>query len=275
MERIETVDDPRVAAYRNLRERTLRGESIFIAEGRLVAERLLESDYEAASVFCSDEYADEFQQKAGADVPVYVATEKLLLEVAGFPFHRGVLAAGRRPPPLTLDEMMAPVSHVTDTGEGTAAVGRWIICPHVTNQENMGLVFRTAAAFGVDGIVLGHRCCDPLSRRCLRTSMGAVFRVPFIRGDDLLEELRSLKRRWGVELFAAVLDQQAERLDEVCWPARAGILLGHEFEGLGPQWLAECDRRVTIPMQPGTDSLNLGVAAGIFVYAMTRRNAGF
>jgi tRNA G18 (ribose-2'-O)-methylase SpoU len=128
-----------------------------------------------------------------------------------------------------------------------------------------------AAGFGVDGVVLGERCCDPFSRRCLRVSMGAVLAMSFVKSANQLADLRSLKGRWHIELLAAVLDDRAERLAGLHWPRRAGVLFGNESEGLRDQWLAECGRKVTIPMRTGVDSLNLGVAAGVFVYEMMKR----
>ena len=270
MERIESSDDPRVAAFRGLRDRTLRGESVFVAEGRWLVQRLLASDYPALAVFVSDEYAGEFLPLVPPDVPIYVARESLLLDVVGFKFHRGVLALGQRRPPLALENLAARVpGHSTARGE-FADGWRLVVCPEITKPENMGLVFRAAAGFGLHGIVLGERSCDPFSRRCLRVSMGAVFRVPFARSTDVVADLRRLKDRYTVTLMAAVLDPQAQPLDAVLWPARAAVLIGNESDGLRDRCLALCDDRVTIPMQPGTDSLNLGVAAGIFVYEMMR-----
>jgi len=146
-----------------------------------------------------------------------------------------------------------------------------IVCPQITQAENLGLVFRTAAGFGVDGILLGQQCCDPFSRRCLRLSMGGVLAVPFVRSEDLLLDLNRLKHQWGFDRVATVLDPRAERLPDAAWGPRTALVFGNEFEGLSGEWLAACDRRVTIPMQPGTDSLNLGVAAGIFVYELKKR----
>lgn len=267
MQWIESIDDPRVAAYRNLPQRTLRGESIFVAEGRLLAERLLESEHRAESVFVSEEFADEFRPLVGDAVPLYVAREALLVEVVGFKFHRGVLAAGRRGKSPTLDELVGR--------EPIESPVSLLICPEVTQPENLGLIFRSAAGFGVDGLLLGRACCDPLSRRCLRTSMGGVLRVPYRESPDLSADVRRLQERWGVELLAAVLDEQAEKLDQLRWPPRVAVLFGQEFGGLSSQWLSAADRRVTIPMQPGTDSLNLGVAAGIFIYEMKKETARF
>jgi tRNA G18 (ribose-2'-O)-methylase SpoU len=262
MERITSIDDPRVEAYRNLRDRTLRGESIFLAEGELVAERLLASQYGAESLLVSDQFAEKFQRLAADRVPVYVGRESLLKEIVGFNFHRGVLAVGRRPARYRrLDELMRPLE--------LAKTLSLVICPEVTKPDNLGLIFRSAGALGIDGVILGDRCCDPFSRRTLRVSMGASLHVPFIRSPDLVADLRCLRSRWGVELLGTVLDPKAERLAELRWPPRAGVLMGNETAGLGHECLGLCDRLVTIPMHPEVDSLNLGVAASVFLYDLT------
>jgi tRNA G18 (ribose-2'-O)-methylase SpoU len=149
-----------------------------------------------------------------------------------------------------------------------------VVLPAVTKPENLGLVFRSAAALGVSSLILGRHTCDPLSRHCLRVSMGAVLEVPFTRSEDMLRDLQALRRTWRFELVAAVLDSAAEQLDASRLAPRTALVFGNEFDGLTPAWLAECDRRVTIPMSQSVDSLNLGVAAGIFIHhwSATRRN---
>ena len=223
---------------------------------------MLESDYQTESVFVAEELAAQVAPLVGDRTPLYVAALSLLVEIVGFPFHRGVLGCGRRPPSKTLAELMTPI----DSSQSLALV----VCPEVNDSENLGLIFRTAAGLGVNGVLLGQRCCDPLSRRSLRLSMGGVLGVPFTRPQNLLEDLQMLKSRHGVELLATVLDDRAEPIGQVRWPPRAGLLLGNEAEGLSDDYLSLCDRRVTIPMRPGTDSLNVGVAAGIFIYEMMR-----
>jgi len=261
MQRIDSLDDPRVAIYRNLRDRTLRGESIFVTEGAVLTRRLLASRYEAESLLVTEEFCDEFQNLA-PQVPLYVAAKKLLLEIVGFPFHRGVLGAGRRGPGLELAELMA--------GRDPHAPLKMIVCPEITKPENMGLIFRSAGALGLDAVLLGQRSCDPFSRRCLRCSMGGVFDLPWVKSTDVLADLHQAKQQYGLQLWAAVLGPQAHRLDQVDWPDRVGLLIGNEFEGLHADCLALCDRQITIPMQPGVDSLNMGVAAGIFMYEMKK-----
>lgn len=263
MQRIESIDDPRIAPFRNLRDRTLRGEEIFLTEGREVTLRLLESPFVTESIFASDAFAPEFERLVGDRVPVYVGREELLSEVVGFKFHRGVLAIGRRCEPLAFDDLLVRLAAKPRV--------RLVVCPEITKPENMGLILRSAGAFGLDGMLVSGQSCDPFSRRSLRVSMGGILRVPFVKTPHLLADLKRLKQLCGVELAAAVVDPEAEPIADVSWPARAGVLMGNEFTGLTEAWLDLCDRRVTIPMLPDVDSLNLGVSAGIFLYEMTRR----
>jgi tRNA G18 (ribose-2'-O)-methylase SpoU len=262
MQSIVSLNDPRVAPYRNLRERTLRGENLFIAEAVLVVRRLIESDYQVESILATGEHAERFRTLVGDEVPIYVADRSLMAEIVGFPFHRGALAVGCRHQPPSIAAVMERLEEKSP----------WtlIVCPEATQAENLGMVFRTAAAFGVDAVVLGPGSCDPFCRRALRTSMGNVLRVPFVRSADLAADLRVIKERYGVRLAATVLGGGAELLPTVVWPERVGLMLGNEFAGLGDEWLDLCDHKITIPMAPGTDSLNLGVAAGVFVYERMR-----
>jgi tRNA G18 (ribose-2'-O)-methylase SpoU len=275
---VHTLDDPRLAPYRNLRDRTLRGERMFVAEGRLLVERLLASRFEVESLLVAEPLAAEYAQRVPERVPVYVAPASLLQSIIGFHLHQGVLAVGKRQTEMSLDEMFGGAdcqSAGLDTSAtcATSPLGI-VVCPAITKPENMGLVFRVAAGLGVDGLLLGPQCCDPFSRRCLRVSMGAVFTAPYRKSPDLTTDLALLRDRWGVEILAAVLDERAVPLPSVCWPGRAAVMLGNEFEGLDDRWLAYCSQRVTIPMARQTDSLNLGVAAGIFVYEMMSRRSG-
>ena len=194
------------------------------------------------------------------NVPVYTAPRRCSARIIGFHLHQGVLAAGRRRPEMTLHEMLGPAD---DRPLGI------IICPRITKPENMGLIFRVAAGLGADGLLLGPECCDPFSRRCLRVSMGAVS-GPVRKSSDLAADVAELRERWGVEMLAAVLDERAVPLARVCWPRRAAVMLGNEFDGLADRWLSCCSQRATIPMARKTDSLNLGVAARIFVHEMLR-----
>lgn len=256
MIRIEQLDDPRISPYRNLRDRTLRGENIFIAEGSVVVERMLRSRYRPESLLIAEEFLTTFASMS-IECPLYVANSDLLRQIVGFNFHMGALAIGRRQPTISLNQLLAL---------STNSPCSVIVCPAVTKPENLGLLFRSAAAFNVNGIILGQRCCDPLSRRCVRVSMGAVLEVPFVRTNNILNDLITLRQSWQFERIAAVLDSNAEQLHKLQFPLRTALVFGNEFDGLSDEWLAECDRKVTIPMSPAVDSLNLGVAAGIFIH---------
>ena len=190
--RIDSLDDPRVAAYHNLRDRTLRGQRMFVAEGTLLVLRLLQSRFAAESLLVAEPLLAEFLPHVPAGVPIYVAAGPLLQAIIGFPLHQGVLAAGCRRPEMPLEEMLGP------PGDRPLGV---IVCPRITKPENMGLIFRVAAGLGADGLLLGPQCCDPFSRRCLRVSMGAVLRAPYRKSSELATDLHAFAivgawRRW-------------------------------------------------------------------------------
>jgi tRNA G18 (ribose-2'-O)-methylase SpoU len=173
-----------------------------------------------------------------------------------------VLACGHRRPWPGLDELTASAA----TGPGSTL----LVCPQLDNPENLGAILRIADVFGVLGVVAGPRCPDPLSRRVLRVSMGMALRVPVVTPADLLAELGQLRTGHGYRLAAAVVAPGATPLPCYEPPPRLAVLLGCEAHGLDPAWLRLCDDRVTIPMRPGAESLNVAVAAGIIVHHVTR-----
>src|SRR5688500_9496614 len=259
--RIDSLDDPRVWHYRDLKDRALdRSGRWFIAEGEHVVRRLLASDFPVESVFLSEKRAAGFAPAVPAEVPVYVAPQAVMEGVMGFKFHSGIVACGRRKPPRTIDDV------VPKDRERLTLVA----CPDLSNVENIGSIIRLCAGFGVDALVLGERCHDPFWRQSVRVSMGTIFSLPLVHTDNLLRDLERLRREWGIELAATVLDDGAESLAQMKRPARFGLLLGNEAQGLDAEHIAACDRRVTIPMKRGTDSLNVAIATGIFLYHFTQ-----
>ncbi len=259
---IESISDPRIASYRNLRERTLRGESVFIAEGELVVRRLLDSPYEVESLLVVERFLPEIADAVPPDIPVYLVREAEIGEIVGFSFYQGILALGKRPllPGLELVREFSDRENL-----------RLVVLPDVTKPENLGLTFRSCAALGATAVVLGERCCDPFSRRALRVSMGGVLQVPIIASPDLASDLKRLRDEFAFELWGTVLDPAAQRLPEIkSAPPRIALLFGNEYEGLTEPWAALCQRKAIIPMSPGIDSLNLGVSVGIFLYELQR-----
>ena len=256
---IESLDDPRLVAYRHLKEtNATRSAQRFVAEGEKLVVRLLASGLPVESLLVGRHHAERFCHLVGPAAPVYVVADAWIEQIVGFDFHRGVLACGPRPTRRRLAELTAP------TGAQTTVV----VCPNVQDPENLGAILRLSGAFGVDAVLLGPDCPNPFSRRVLRVSMGAGFALPIVEADDLETELAALAERWGCQRWATVLDVSAEPLAGLVRPARLALLVGSEGHGLGPRWIAHCDRRVTIPMRPGTDSLNVAVATGIFLYQL-------
>jgi len=262
---IDDFEDPRLAVYRDLKYQVAkRQRHWFIVEGLNLTRRLLVSPIPVLSVLTESECVDQLQPLLPAATPLYVAAHALLERLAGYKFHRGVLACGSRPPNPELATL------------GVHATGPVLlpVCIGVQDPENVGVIVRSSAALGAVGVVLGPECSDPFSRRVARTSMGAVFRLPIHHAADPRSELLQLRGECGFQLVATVLDERAEALPLVVPAARTALLFGNEGFGLDPQWSALCDRRVTIPMQHGVDSLNVSVAAGIFLYHFLTAGAG-
>lgn len=255
--------DPRLAPYRNLRDRVLRRQGgRFIAESEKVVQRLLASNLDVESVLVQvDRYA-ALASSIADDVPVYLVTPDLMADIAGFSIHTGVLAIGLRPQAVSLDEL------IIQSGDRPFTL---VICSGLKEAVNVGSLMRSCAALGADALVLDATCCDAWYRRAVRVSMGAVFRVPVMHSDDLAGDLRWLADRHGVAGYAAVLDEQATPLHNLAdRPQRVAIVLGHEVDGLASSIIDACSGKVTIPMQPHSDSLNVAVSGAICLHHFTR-----
>ncbi len=237
-------------------------DSNFIAEGVLLVERLLESVYPVHSLLISSRHAARLSHLHDAAPEVYLADEALLEQIVGFNFHRGVIACGER----------LPVSSLADLVKRDADKlgARYVVCPELNSPENLGAIFRTARAFGVDGVILGERCSDPFYRRCLRVSMGGVFHIPIYRSDELAGEMSMLARDFALEFVAAELVPDAQTLSSYNPVGRVGLVLGNEADGLSERFLDLCPRKVMIPMAVDEVSLNVGVAASICLYHLTQ-----
>ena len=261
-------DDRRVDDYRQLHDARARRlmerpddgrPGFFVAEGAHALQRLLASGRRLRSVL-----VDQIRLEAladvlgGLDAPVLVADQPTLRAVAGFPVHRGVLAAADR-------------WDLPDPAQMLAGARRVAILEDINDHENLGVIFRSAGSLGVDAMLLSPRCCDPLYRRSVRVSMGHVLAVPWTRLEPWPEALDRVAGA-GFTLVALTPAADAEPLTR--WNPAAGervaVLLGAEGPGLSPAALAAADRRLTIPMRTAEDSLNVGSAAAIAFYAISR-----
>jgi tRNA G18 (ribose-2'-O)-methylase SpoU len=258
---VADLDDPRIAVYRSLKatNRT-RDLDQFVVEGQRLVDRLMDSRFPVVSVLLGEGYEGKLARPIPEDVPAYIVPDAMIDRVVGFPFHRGILACGERRPWPTLESLVA------DDERPYLAV----ICPKVSNPENLGAIARIGDVFGIDAILAGPECPDPLSRRVLRVSMGAALRLPVIVDERPFDAAARLGTSARFELIAAVADTDAEPFERVPRPRRLGLVLGDEHEGVGPEWVALCHRAVTIPMRPGASSLNVAVAAGILIYHFSK-----
>ncbi len=253
---ITSADDPRIAVYRDLPSRKHNRDSeLFIAEGRLLARRLLASPLQMHSLLLDVSRCGELVALAPQGCPVYIASRELLQEIAGFAFHAGVIACAYRPAAASLASLLSePAAKKTLT-----------VCDDVYDVENVGSMLRTSLALGSSGVICGPRTADPFHRRALRLSMGAAFKLPLLRTPSISETLAEL-RVAGFDTIAAVADEDAEPLLSAGRNLRCALVLGNEADGLSAETLSCCNRRVTIPMHQRADSLNVSVAAGIFLH---------
>ncbi len=259
--KIAELDDPRLDVYRHLKQTNhTRWQQIFIAEGEKLVERLLDSRFETLSILAAESHVERLISRVPAEVPIYVLAAGQLDELIGFNFHRGVLACGRRPANPPMESLWSSLEDPLTL----------VLCPDIKDPENLGTILRICAAFGVHGIIVGSDGTDPYSRRVLRVSMGTVFRLPLIQTDDWPGTLATLKAA-RIETAATVLSPAAEQLISARRPPRFALALGCEGHGLTEEFVAQCDRQLTIKMADGVDSLNVAIAAGIFLhhFAMT------
>ena len=261
--RIEDEGDVRLADYRNVPDpELLARRQLFVAEGRLVVRRLLAVSRMAARSVMVTEPAlaaigDLLEGRPG--LPVYVVPQRVMDLVTGFNIHRGCLALGERPAQRSWADL-------------AGAAARLAILERVGNADNVGAVFRSAAALGFDGVLLGPSCADPLYRKAIRTSMGAALTLPFAALAPWPEALHRL-RGTGWTVLALVPAPDAPPLWDVIpgtVNGKVAVAIGHEGEGLTADARGACGREARIPMAPGIDSLNAATAAAIAFYEVAR-----
>ena len=260
--RIEDAADPRIAAYHSIRERDLVGrEGRFIAEGKVVLNVLFSARrFEAESALILDSRLPgmiETLALAPAGMPVYVASQEVMNAIAGFHIHRGVLALGKRRPDEDVERLLGGMA---ENALVVALVG-------ISNHDNVGAIFRNAAAFEADAVLLDASCCDPLYRKAIRVSVGAALKVPFATASDGAALFAALERH-GFEQVA--LSPGGDHDITQHRPARrTALYLGAEGEGLPPAVIARM-KAVRIAMSQTFDSLNVAAASAIALHRLWR-----
>jgi tRNA G18 (ribose-2'-O)-methylase SpoU len=260
-------DDPRIAPFVGLRDHELRKRrelpggdmaGVFICEGDLVVERALRAGYQLTAVLVDAKRNAPFPFELDAAVTVYAATAPVLVRITGYALHRGMLASFVRRPELDALTVLDNARRV-------------IVLEGVNNPTNLGIIARSAAALGIDAMLLDAFCCDPLYRRASRVAMGEVFKLPYARLGAFPEGLAFLQDR-GFELVALTPEPGALPIDrmQLGADARVALLFGAEGPGLTDATLAHCDHQVRIPMREGVDSLNIAAAAAIAIWCVSR-----
>jgi len=258
---IRAADDHRAAAYMSIRERELtpgHGPR-FIVEGKVTLKTLLtRSNFCVESLFLAESRIEPLNgllARVPKDVPIYIAPQTIMDQVAGFPIHRGVLACARKGPPLEPQSLLERAQTV-------------LVLIGLSNHDNTGACFRNAAAFGADAILLDQTCCDPLYRKSIRVSAGAVLHLPFAHGGtgaDIFDTLDAA----GFTLWCLTPNLSAEPLNTLTAPTKLALVLGPEGPGL-PDDLLKRGKQVRIAMADGFDSLNVATAGAIALSAAFR-----
>jgi tRNA G18 (ribose-2'-O)-methylase SpoU len=266
IEHLADLHDPRLGDYVHLREPSRRmgierERGIFTVEGRLSVEALLSSPYVVRSILVAEEHVARVAPALRTDAPVFSLPSAVMEQVTGVHFHRGVLAVAERP-------------DLPSVGSLVAGARRLLVVEAVNDHENIGALFRNAAAFGVDAVVLDPTAADPLYRRATRVSLGHVLHVPFARVPEggwpgAIAEIRAA----GISVLALTPADDAVAIGVVAAEhlARVALLVGAEGPGLTAAAMAAANQRVRIPMAAGVDSVNVATAAAIALSALHGR----
>lgn len=261
---LESAGDPRVSDYTQLTDVHLRklrepAEGMYIAESSRVLRRALAAGHRPRSFFLAEKWLADLQDVLSAypEVPAFIGSAALLEEITGFHLHRGAMAAMQRPAEVPLHELLEKRTR-----------SRIAILEDLTDHTNVGAVFRSAAAIGVDAVLVTPQCADPLYRRSIRVSMGTVFQVPWTRIESWPESIEQLKEA-GYFVAGMSLGEGAITLDELVAQDHQNLVLvfGTEGDGLRPDTDRLLDARVTIPMMNGVDSLNVAASSAVAFYA--------
>jgi tRNA G18 (ribose-2'-O)-methylase SpoU len=266
IQRIDTLDHVELGPYRTMRRAVEHvKQGIFVAEGEKVVRRLLESPNQVVSVLLTDQWLQNLEpilkQKCNGDTKVWVAPRQMLETIVGFHLHQGLMAIGRIPESQGLDEAIARASkpHLLVALDG------------LTNADNVGVIMRNCAAFGVDALVVPKNSSSPYLRRSVRMSMGAVFCLSIIQVGSLTSTLSDLRERFASRIIGAHPRTDARPIEEEDFNGDICIVFGSEGSGISGAVLKACSEKVSIRMSDGMDSLNVATASGILLYEAQRQ----
>jgi tRNA G18 (ribose-2'-O)-methylase SpoU len=258
--KVSDAADPRIAVYRDLKDKHLHRNNAFIVEGKFILETLLtRSRFKVSSILIAEDRLSPLENlllHVPANVPVYISTPDVLAEIAGFNVHRGILAAGiSAQSEVSLPTYLQQKSKIA-------------VLSNISNPDNIGAIFRNAAGLGIEAVILDSQCCNPLYRKAIRVSMGATLVLPWLQSGSIgfiIEQLKSS----DFSIYALSL-QSATNLEDVEFGKRSAFVFGEEAHGL-PSHIQILCQGVTIPMSNGTDSLNVAATSAIVFDAARRQ----
>jgi tRNA G18 (ribose-2'-O)-methylase SpoU len=262
---ITSLNHPDLIPYRTLRQSVDQyRKGMFIAEGTFVVQRLLESAHEIVSVLITPEWLEDYHGLFAArseHISVFVGQKALLNTIVGYNLHQSIMALGKIPAQETLELVLIQSS----------SPRLFVAIDGLANAENIGVLVRNCAAFGVQAILVGETSSSPYLRRAVRNSMGTVFKMPVVHCTNLAETLEALQTSHQFKIFAAHPHTEEHSIQQTDFSGNCCLVFGNEGHGVSPQVLSACDRPVAIPMQHGVDSLNVASASAVFLYEILRQ----
>jgi TrmH family RNA methyltransferase len=277
IQHIATLDNPEIEPYKSLRRPIEHlAQGIFVAEGEKVVTRLLESALTIETILLTQDWFDIYRlliEKNSNTIEVFIGGEKLLETIVGHSLHQSMMALAKVPTPLTIEELL--------TRNDKQVKKFFVLVDGVANAENMGVIVRNCACFGVDALIVMSTSCDPYLRRSVRNSMGNIFQLPIVylnkfaddrrlHGDDHQKGLNKLKQH-GIKLYAAHPHPKSVAIGEITFSQQSCIVLGAEGHGISGEILDLCDEFVTIPMKEGINSLNVASASAVMLYEASKQ----
>jgi len=256
--RIKNIEAPSLSAYRSMNARELEDQGFFVAETERVVQKLLDSKLKTESCLMTENCYERMKPYlSGKDFPVYVGTKKELGKITGFKFYQGALALARHPEKLGIRDVI-----------GRSKKDIFMIAFNsVTDPQNVGLILRSASAFGCTAVIADRRTCDPYYRKAARISIGTVFNMPVAYEDDLVEVLKYLRKEKKTKVIVTTPAKTGRSIEEVSLTGNVCIVMGNEEEGAERPVMDEADLKIRIPMQQEViDSLNVACAGTIALY---------
>ena len=263
--RIDSIQHPDVEPYRTLKRPLEHHKAgFFVAEGEKVVQRLLKSSLRIRSLLLTEQwfgvYRDLLQSRAERP-KIYLADKSLMEGIVGFQLHKGIMAVADIPPDVTLEQAAAEAQRPY----------LFVAVDGIMNSENLGVIIRNCASFGVDALVVGETSCDPYLRRSVRNSMGNIFTLPIVRTSRIADELQKMRRLLGVSMIAAHPRETSNRIEGVDFNTDCCLVFGGEGFGISEPVLRVCDSTAVIPMRQGVDSINVASSSAVILYEARRQ----